>query len=647
MKRLILFFSLVLFACCMLAVAVGAEAYTYDFGEVEKLDYFEKYSETHNGTDYVTVVLGEAYITSTTKDARVVLSCTCEKGRHTYPTYYIMQEKKADWLDLFRKDFAPLNNNDHCDVTYGINSILAIEIPDGVRDFWGDNNNGAFKDHTNMVYISIPDTMEDMSYLVFKGCTSLEWINFNNNNKITAIQNSAFNGCTSLKGICLPDSVKYMYNATFIGCSNLGPVHLPENLISFGTDPTWSTFQGGQNGNGSKYTKMFLTNERFDNPDNVEKPKVYYMPSKFQSCGDQLFRGCSNINDVLVFPTTYTAVTDYRSFLGYGATAENPKTVVFLGNMTSFNAWANPTTSYMNYVFANPNDVVGGFEATFTFEGSHDDIIMYSCASGQAGRAYQTVWGTELFKHFANPKTSTEVIKPGNCVEKSTVQGVCFCGHEMGEIEGWTDPSAHEFDVSKSATLLKIIYASFGDYGTRHVKCARCTATHEDKSASPIITTKGYAVKNNSTGIDGGYFIDTDALKEYETLMGEVKIGIVIANADYATNLITIENGEYYLSTTKGLMVEMSSREYSSFSLAIQGFTPESAEKLKLVIASYVIADYDDNDETADTVKYVQHEMPLTESKLIEVNPGIYLDAITLERIKQEAILAEENKQNQ
>jgi hypothetical protein len=39
--------------------------------------------------------------------------------------------------------------------------------------------------------------------------------------------------------------------------------------------------------------------------------------------------------------------------------------------------------------------------------------------------------------------------------------------------------------------------------------------------------------------------------------------------------------------------------------------------------------------------------MPLTESKLIEVNPGIYLDALTLERIKQEAILAEKNKQNQ
>ena len=131
---------------------------------------------------------------------------------------------------------------------------------------------------------------------------------------------------------------------------------------------------------------------------------------------------------------------------------------------------------------------------------------------------------------------------------------------------------------------------------------------------------------------------------EYEALMGAVKLGVVIANADYASNLITIENGEYYLSTIKGLMVEMSSREYSSFSLAIQGFTPESAEKLKLVIASYIIADYDDNDETADTVKYVQHEMPLTESKLIEVNPGIYLDTLTLERIKQEALLLEQKK---
>ena len=240
--------------------------------------------------------------------------------------------------------------------------------------------------NTNLVYVSIPSTMDDMHVNPFRGCTSLEWVDFSKNNRLKTLRDSAFNGCTSLKGVCLPDSITAMDNATLIGCVNLGPVHLPANLTKFGTDPKWNTFQNGEYGNGStKLDKMFLTNERFDNPDEVVKPTVYYMPSNFKSCGDQLFRKCTNINDVIVFPTTYTAVGDSRSFLDYGATAANPKTIVFLGDMTSFSAYVDSSTSYMNYVFANPNDTTDGFTYSFTSSGA-TGVKMYSCASEKASK---------------------------------------------------------------------------------------------------------------------------------------------------------------------------------------------------------------------------------------------------------------------
>ena len=236
-KRLILLTSLIAIIMCTFAISVSAAAYTYNFGEVERIDYFENY-EVENGKHYIYTVMGDAFVKPQSYEARAVVSCTCEKGSHTYPTYYVMQARKSDWLDLFRKDFSALSKNNPCEVTYTLDNLLAIEVPEGIADFWGQENvSGAFMGAKNLVYASIPSTMEAMHVNAFRGCSSLEWVNFNNNNKITSIENSTFNGCSSLKGICLPDSITHMKNATFIGCSSLGPVHLPANLISFGIDP--------------------------------------------------------------------------------------------------------------------------------------------------------------------------------------------------------------------------------------------------------------------------------------------------------------------------------------------------------------------------------------------------------------------------
>jgi hypothetical protein len=630
MKKLFLVLMLATLMCLTLAVAVSAEAYTYDFGEVEHIDYFEKYAE-NNGKDYISVAMQNPQATS--KESRVCVSCSCEKGKHTYPTYYFMSINPA-LTTLFNRDYQAINDNNPCGMTYGNNNILAVEVPEGCTDFWGDKTDkGTFYQHTSLVYVKIPLSLSNLSVNSFKGCTALEWVDFGENNKIKTLGNSTFNGCSSLKGACLPDSITYMNNATFIGCLNLGPVHLPDSLISFGDNPQWSTFQGGENGNGSKCTKLFFTNERFDNPDEVEKPEVYYMPSKFASCGDQLFRGCSNINDVIVFPTTYKAVGDFRSFIGYGGTADNPKTVIFLGDMSDFKGYADKTSSYMNFVFANPNDTVGNFNPTFTFDGSHADIIMYSCASGQAGRAYQTSWSSDLFKHFADVRKSEEITH-GNCTETGTVQTYCFCGAEMGVVDGTTDPNAHEFDTDKNAIVVGVQYVSFDKNGTRTIKCARCTETSTDSGALPIITTKGYSVKNDGTGIDGGYIINLGALELYESLVSNAKIGIIIANAENVGSLTKVENGEYVLATEKGIMVELSSREYSSFNMALNGFTPESASKLNLVICAYVIADYDNDSETANTIKYIQHGIESSEDELVEVTPGVSLYTLTLEKMK-------------
>ena len=591
MKKKLLFLSIFAVLTVLFAVGISASPYIYDFGEVEKIDFFE------NDENYINTVIGSTYVKPTSKDARCVVSCTCEKGRHTYPTYYIMQEKKSDWLDLFRKDFVNLNANNPCGANYTKDNLLAIEVPEGIADFWGQQNTaGAFMNHTSLVYVSLPSTMEDLHQNPFRGCTSLEWVDFSKTTKIKTLYNSSFNGCTSLKGVCLPDSITTMQSATFIGCVNLGPVYLPEKLISFGTDTQWNTFIGGQNGSGAKSTKLFLTNEKFNNPDEVVKPKVYYMPSGFKSCGDQLFRGCSNINDVIVFPTTYTAVGDSRSFLDYGATAENPKTIVFLGDMTSFSAYADSTSSYMNYVFANANDTVDGFTYTFTSSGA-SDVTIYSCASQKVCTPTSDSWTSQGFAHFANPKTF-EAVTPSTCTENQTVSASCFCGASMGTIEIENTALGHSYTVD-----VGLIYENYMNNGYYCMQCERCDDVTKGEKADALFICLGYsAPEYGAVGIVVGYSVNNTALSEYERVTKKtLNYGVfAVAQEKLGENDIFGSDGE---AASGVIFAEITSYDFAAFELKIAGFTDAQKDK-DIVMGAYVAV----TDENGTAYSYMQVE---------------------------------------
>lgn len=69
---------------------------------------------------------------------------------------------------------------------------------------------------------------------VFKGCTALKriWIP----TSVRNIGNSAFDGCSQLRYVNLPDNITIIQNATFRGCSRLQSVVLPANTKTIGTD---------------------------------------------------------------------------------------------------------------------------------------------------------------------------------------------------------------------------------------------------------------------------------------------------------------------------------------------------------------------------------------------------------------------------
>ena len=90
----------------------------------------------------------------------------------------------------------------------------------------------AFEGCTSLESIDIPNSVIEIGNSAFKGCTSLESIDIPNS--VTAIGDSAFNGCTSLESIDIPNSVTEIGGWAFFRCYSLRSIDIPKSVKTIG-----------------------------------------------------------------------------------------------------------------------------------------------------------------------------------------------------------------------------------------------------------------------------------------------------------------------------------------------------------------------------------------------------------------------------
>ena len=90
----------------------------------------------------------------------------------------------------------------------------------------------AFENCSGLTSITIPDSVTSIGNGAFSGCTGLTSITIPDS--VTTIGDDAFRGCTGLTSITIPDSVTSIGDYAFEGCTSLTSITIPDSVTSIG-----------------------------------------------------------------------------------------------------------------------------------------------------------------------------------------------------------------------------------------------------------------------------------------------------------------------------------------------------------------------------------------------------------------------------
>ena len=304
----------------------------------------------------------------------------------------------------------------------------------------------AFQNNKNIKYVSLPDTITSIGEAAFHTCSSLIFVDFNDNqNEITLKGYGIFRNCSSLRALCLPDGIKEIPDQFLTGASEMTAVYLPSNLEVIKGNKTAN--DGPAFGNSPR---LYFVNEKFnvrdrngdfytlDNFVEPRKPNVYYFPETLKAITgphntngrfsmdengivkntgyeDCAFYNLPSINSILVLPKSYQGFddrsisneeaqfTDFRGdtisnglFQKCGTKAK-PLTVVFLGKIDRVSMdRKNGGTSYTTYVFANEantgfeNTLIGTYQngADSSYTNQKEMYVVFCHANNKEGAKY-------------------------------------------------------------------------------------------------------------------------------------------------------------------------------------------------------------------------------------------------------------------
>ena len=151
----------------------------------------------------------------------------------------------------------------------------------------------AFEGCSGLTSITIPNSITSIGYSAFSGCSGLTSITIPNS--VTSIGNSAFRDCSGLTSVTIPNSVTSIGESAFSACSGLTSITIPNSVTSIGNYAFYNC--SGLTSITIPNSVTSIGNDAFKGCSGLTSITI---PNSVTSIGNDAFRGCSGLTSIKV-----------------------------------------------------------------------------------------------------------------------------------------------------------------------------------------------------------------------------------------------------------------------------------------------------------------------------------------------------------
>ena len=416
-----------------------------------------------------------------------------------------------------------------------LEGLKTIIIPSTVKRI----EQNAFKNNTTLENVIIQEKDgEGVEYIgnsAFEGCSNLQTINLPDT--ITTIGGSCFRNCTKINNVKLPSNLKTLNGQTFAGCTNLQNIELSQNLEAL----------NGESLNGTSITKIKF-------------------PPNLSSIGNAAL----SISTLQEIDTSENNYFEFKNGILY---SKDLKTlVVALSNVTSINMESTVET-IQGFAFEYCNKL-SNINITEKVKSIGESVFSNSNLKGitvDPKNNYFTVEnnnlysfdGTILYRLFdtgnVTIKDGVKNIIRGALLNNGTIKSITLPDSFIGDIGGWAlYPSIEYLYLPKNVnTFNKMTYLN-----VKNIEVSKENPYFQSINNEYILSKDGtelYWVKSDLTEVNIPESVET--IKEYALMYSKAEV------VELPEKVKKLENNILYSASTKKLIIQSEINEIASSAL--------------------------------------------------------------------------------